>query len=98
MALDTAYDVILMDIEMPDMDGVTAANKIREALDNRPRPYIVALTANAQVSDRENYLKAGLDDYLSKPVDETELLECLVRGAAFAKAQPNGEKFRESNE
>jgi signal transduction histidine kinase/DNA-binding response OmpR family regulator/HAMP domain-containing protein len=87
MALDGAFDVILMDIEMPDMDGVTAAAKIREAMGDRPRPFIVALTANAQVSDREAYLKAGLDDYLSKPVDEAELLGCLERGVAFREAQ-----------
>jgi signal transduction histidine kinase/CheY-like chemotaxis protein/HAMP domain-containing protein len=87
MALEGAFDVILMDIEMPDMDGVTAAAKIREAMGDRPRPFIVALTANAQVSDREAYLKAGLDDYLSKPVDEAELLGCLKRGVAFREAQ-----------
>lgn len=87
MALDAEYDVILMDIEMPDMDGVTAAAKIRDAMGERPRPYIVALTANAQVSDREVYLKAGLDDYLSKPIDETEFLKCLERGAVFRADQ-----------
>jgi signal transduction histidine kinase/DNA-binding response OmpR family regulator len=87
MALDGAFDVILMDIEMPDMDGVTASAKIREAMGNRLRPYIVALTANAQVSDRETYLKAGMDDYLSKPVNEDDLLVCLRRGAAFREAQ-----------
>ncbi|MCU4652132.1 response regulator [Roseibacterium sp. SDUM158016] len=87
MALAGSFDVILMDIEMPDMDGVTAAAKIREAMGDGPRPFIVALTANAQVSDRETYLRAGMDDYLSKPVNEAELLGSLKRGAAFRAAQ-----------
>lgn len=87
MASKDAYDVILMDIEMPEMDGVSAASEIRKSFQGRPRPFIVALTANAQVSARESYLKAGMDDYLSKPVDEAGLIACLKRGAAFRRAQ-----------
>lgn len=87
MALAGAFDVILMDIEMPEMDGVSAARKIREAMGDDARPFIVALTANAQTSDRDTYLRAGLDDYLSKPVNEAELLGCLERGMAFREAQ-----------
>jgi CheY-like chemotaxis protein len=82
-----AYDVILMDIEMPEIDGVTAARKIRRTFEGRPRPFIVALTANAQVSAREGYLASGMDDYLSKPVDETALIDCLKRGAEFRRTQ-----------
>jgi CheY-like chemotaxis protein len=85
MASRGAYDVILMDIEMPEIDGVTAATKIRNDFEGRPRPFIVALTANAQVSDRESYLASGMDDYLSKPVDETALIACLKRGAEFRR-------------
>lgn len=87
MALDGVFDVILMDIEMPEMDGVTAAGKIRSSMGDHTRPFLVALTANAQVSDREIYLKAGMDDYLSKPVDEAELLGCLNRAVAFRAVQ-----------
>ena len=76
------YDVVLMDIEMPEMDGVTAAAAIRERAGD-DRPYIVALTANALVSDREGYLKAGLDDYLSKPIQEEALIESLRQAARF---------------
>jgi signal transduction histidine kinase/DNA-binding response OmpR family regulator/HAMP domain-containing protein len=96
MALEGAFDVILMDIEMPDMDGVTAAAKIREAMGDGLRPYIVALTANAQVSDRESYLKAGMDNYLSKPVNEGDLLICLNRGAAFRETQIGRKTAEES--
>ena len=63
------YDVVLMDIEMPDMDGITASGLIREKLPAERHPYIVALTANAMASERETYLGAGMDGYLSKPLD-----------------------------
>ena len=81
------YDVVLMDIEMPEMDGIEAARKIRETLDSEHRPFIVALTANAQASARETYVGAGMDDYLSKPVVEADLLACLKRGEAFRASQ-----------
>ena len=87
LATSNSFDVILMDIEMPEMDGVEAAAQIRQALEGQPRPYIVALTANAQSSARDTYLAAGMDDYLSKPVDEWALLETLKRGAAFRRSQ-----------
>ncbi|WP_413717050.1 response regulator [Silicimonas sp. MF1-12-2] len=87
MAADGRYDVVLMDIEMPEMDGIEAARKIRETLDSEHRPFIVALTANAQASARETYLGAGMDDYLSKPVVEADLLACLERGEAFRASQ-----------
>lgn len=79
------YDVILMDIEMPEMDGITAANEIRTRANQQHLPYIVALTANAQVSARETYLQAGMDDYVSKPVDEDALLACLRRAASCSR-------------
>ncbi|TNE46678.1 MAG: response regulator [Sphingomonadales bacterium] len=80
---DADYDVVLMDIEMPDMDGVTAASAIRDAAAGKPRPFIVALTANAMVSDRESYLAAGMDDYLSKPINESALVSRLQAAAQF---------------
>lgn len=80
-----AYDVVLMDIEMPEMDGVTAASAIRDAAAGGPRPFIVALTANAMVSDRESYLAAGMDDYMSKPINEAALIGRLQAAAQFRR-------------
>jgi signal transduction histidine kinase/DNA-binding response OmpR family regulator/HAMP domain-containing protein len=79
------YDVVLMDIEMPEMDGVEASAFIREHAVGGPRPFIVALTANAMVSDRETYLEAGMDDYLSKPIDEALLVKSLRAAARFRR-------------
>ena len=76
--LGARYDVVLMDIEMPEMDGIEATRRIREALSEEP-PFIVALTANAMASDRERYLEAGVDDYLSKPLEPELLVESLKR-------------------
>ena len=78
--LGARYDVVLMDIEMPEMDGIEATRRIREALSAEP-PFIVALTANAMASDRERYLEAGVDDYLSKPLEPELLVESLKRAS-----------------
>ena len=76
--LDANYDVILMDIEMPEMDGVDATKAIRAAEDKSARPvYIVATTANAMQGDRERYLTAGMDGYVSKPIRISELVSAL---------------------
>ena len=76
--IDTNYDVILMDIEMPEMDGVDATKAIRAAEDKSARPvYIVATTANAMQGDRERYLAAGMDGYVSKPIRISELVSAL---------------------
>jgi CheY-like chemotaxis protein len=76
------YHVVLMDIEMPDMDGITASGLIREKLPTDKHPYIVALTANAMASERETYLGAGMDGYLSKPLDVEALIETLETAAS----------------
>ncbi len=73
-----AHDVIFMDIEMPDMDGVEATRLIRAAVAGAG-PYVVALTANAMSGDRERYLQAGFDDYVSKPLHVEELVASLKR-------------------
>ncbi len=69
------FDLVLMDIQMPDMDGLETTRRIRGILgEDRPVP-IIAVTANAMAGDRENILAAGMDDYLSKPFDPKDLLE-----------------------
>jgi PAS domain S-box-containing protein len=72
------YDVILMDIQMPDMDGLEATRSIREQRVKK-QPYIIAMTAYALDGDREEFLKAGMDDYLSKPIRIEELKMALER-------------------
>ncbi len=73
-----AYDVILMDIQMPDMDGLDATRSIREQR-MKKQPYIIAMTAYALDGDREEFLKAGMDDYLSKPIRIEELKLALEK-------------------
>ena len=77
----TAYDLILMDVQMPDMDGMEATRIIRDPRSGAINPHtpIVALTAHAMVGDRQECLDAGMDDYLAKPIKPAELAEVLAR-------------------
>ncbi|MBL8836866.1 MAG: response regulator [Alphaproteobacteria bacterium] len=82
MALAGGYDVILMDIQMPELDGVAATALIREAeRGTKRRVPIVALTAHAMQGVREEYLAAGMDDYVGKPFDNARLLRTVERWA-----------------
>ena len=74
-------DIVLMDMSMPVMDGVTATRQMRalERRELRQPSRIIALTANAMASDRENCLEAGMSDFLSKPIRKRELIECIFR-------------------
>lgn len=90
---DIPYDLIFMDCQMPEMDGYEATHAIRlreqEALAaGRPRPHIhiIAMTANAMQGDREKCIASGMDDYISKPVRESDLRSALER---FISARPD---------
>ncbi|BCX12917.1 MAG: hybrid sensor histidine kinase/response regulator [Thermosynechococcus sp.] len=73
------YDVILMDMQMPEMDGITATREVTQLFQGlkKPRPRIIAMTANAMESDRQLCLDAGMDDYVSKPIHLEELVRAL---------------------
>tara|TARA_Y100001936_G_scaffold253992_1_gene323158 strand:+ start:3819 stop:6752 length:2934 start_codon:yes stop_codon:yes gene_type:complete len=73
------YDLVLMDIQMPQMDGVEATKRIRSLPNKISEIPIIAMTANAMQGDRENYLGSGMDDYVSKPIDQRELISAIVR-------------------
>jgi CheY-like chemotaxis protein len=77
------FDLILMDVEMTVMDGLEATRMIRLCLESQP--VIIAMTANAMQGDREICLQAGMDDYLSKPVDLDELVRILEKWALAIK-------------
>ncbi|THD61649.1 MAG: response regulator [Phenylobacterium sp.] len=86
------WDVILMDIQMPVMDGLTATAKIRagEAATGRPRTPIVALTANAMSHHVDQYATAGMDGHVAKPIQAAELFATLTRAAVPDEVQPGG--------
>jgi len=71
------YDVILMDVEMPEMDGLTATRLIRERSSRWTSPWIIAVTAYSMLGDREKCLEIGMNDYISKPIRINELKEAL---------------------
>jgi CheY-like chemotaxis protein len=73
------YDVVLMDVQMPEMDGLEAARRITAECDVQERPRLIALTANALKEDRQMCLDATMDDYLSKPLDVGQLQAALLR-------------------
>ncbi|MBN1177855.1 MAG: response regulator [Anaerolineae bacterium] len=73
------YDVVLMDVQMPEMDGLEATRLIYERWPAEARPRIIAMTANAMQGDREICLSAGMDDYVSKPIRVDELIQALAR-------------------
>ena len=80
-----SYDVILMDVQMPEMDGLEVTRRIRDKFAGRSQPKIIALTAHAMPGDRDRCLAAGMDGYLSKPLQVTDLKSALaaisLRGA-----------------
>ncbi len=79
------YDVVLMDVQMPEMDGLEASRRIKRGADGAMVPRIIALTADAMQGDREKCLAAGMDDYITKPIH----VEALV--AALARTRPQSD-------
>lgn len=75
-----AYDLVLMDVQMPDMDGLEATREIRRLWSEKHRPWIVAMTANAMQGDREMCLQAGMNDYVTKPIRLENVIASLKFG------------------
>jgi CheY-like chemotaxis protein len=73
------YDVVFMDVHMPEMDGLTATQRICEEWSPASRPRIIAMTANAMQGDREKCISAGMNDYISKPIRVQELVQSLTQ-------------------
>ncbi len=72
------YDAVLMDVQMPELDGVAATRRIRKLKGPKAKIPIIAMTANAMAGAREEYLSAGMDEYVSKPIDTELLLQRLA--------------------
>ena len=84
-----AFDCVLMDVQMPEMDGMEATRQIVACMPPARRPYIIAMTANAMDGDREACLGAGMDDYIAKPIQIKTLADALARAApALAQRRP----------
>ncbi len=90
-----AYDVILMDCQMPVMDGFEACRHIREL--GEPQPAIIAVTANALVGERDKCLNAGMDDYLSKPFQADQLVGIVKKWIDKKLLAPVGESGMRSS-
>jgi len=83
------YDVVLMDHQMPEMDGVTAMRKIRSEWSAENQPWIIAMTAEAMEGDRERFLESGMDGYVPKPIMMNALTAALVSSAPRRKPVPS---------
>ena len=90
------YDVVLMDVQMPEMDGLQASQEICQQWSDDERPFIIAMTANAMQGDRDRCLSAGMDDYISKPIRAQELRDALERCALLRQKKRPSNHSRSS--
>jgi PAS domain S-box-containing protein len=89
-----SYDVVLMDVQMPELDGLDASRQICERWSAGERPRIIAMTANALPEDREACYAAGMDDYVAKPIRPEELAEALGRARRISgTGDANGDRM-----
>lgn len=88
------YDLVLMDVQMPEMDGLTATRIMRNVEEEQslPRTPIIGLTAHALVADKQKCIDSGMDDYLSKPIVETDLKNAILR--VLEEKQPGSDRPR----
>ena len=90
------YDIVFMDVHMPEMDGLEATRKIVNTKQPNERPKIIALTASALSGDKEKCIEAGMDDYITKPVRLEEVISALKRwapAASIPKRETNTKKY-----
>ena len=80
----TFYPIVLMDVQMPELDGYEASRRVRAELPAERQPYIIALTANAMAGDADRCRAAGMDDYLAKPLTKAGLSAALSRATSTA--------------
>jgi len=93
------YDIILMDVQMPEMSGIDATKRIRELFPEAKQPHIIAVTANATVQDRNECIAAGMDDHIAKPFRHQDLVTALRRSSAsvaIVNRPSNAQQLRES--
>ncbi len=92
---ENKYDIVLMDMQMPVMDGVTATKEIRRNIKRLALP-IIAMTANVMTNDQNKCIQAGMNDYISKPIDPNQLFSILLKWIPFRKVSTEKVKFKAS--